>query len=112
MNYRPTSNLKFNKNFNTFFTSDIEIHSTSAEEDYDFDMPDGPGTSSRLVLELIHPRVVSCLSSLPPILLMPSTLTIYFLRNFVTKKSLQVQFSHSCHQQRRKYAAQTSGIAV
>lgn len=29
-----------------------------AEEDNDLDMPDGSGTSSRLVFKLIHPRIV------------------------------------------------------
>lgn len=30
-----------------------------AEEDNDLDMPDGSGTSSRLVFKLIHPRIVN-----------------------------------------------------
>jgi hypothetical protein len=46
------------------------------EEDYDFDMPDGSGTSSRLVFKLIHPGIVKCFIIAATVLLMPSTLVL------------------------------------
>lgn len=45
---------------NFFYQHSMNI----AEEDYDLDMPDGSGTSSRLVFKLLHPRIVKCYHAL------------------------------------------------
>ena len=98
MKCRPTLNLKCNKQILTHFLSwHRKFIRQFAEEDYDFDMSDGPGTSSRLVLELIHPRVVSCLSSSPPIIMMPSKHELLFLRNFINQKKNHVKSSFPIH---------------
>src|SRR3978361_1539275 len=52
-----------------------------AEEDYDLDMPDGSGTSSRLVFKLLHPRIVKCYHALASssVIVITSTSKIIYL---------------------------------
>lgn len=91
--YRPArQRTKIEINFNIFSPFKLKRWKFT-EEDYDLDMPDGSGAASRVVLKLIHPRIVKNSPSSPPFLLMPSTNLFPPLRNLV-------QFQFFCYQER------------
>lgn len=68
-------------------TSTLSSTPELAEEDYDHDMPDRSGTSSRLVFKFIHPRIVKCSRALPFtfvfVIVAAHPTLLYFATNFL-----------------------------
>lgn len=81
-----------------------------AEEDYDLDMPDRSGTSSRLVFKLIHPRIVKCSRTRATVSFI-ITITIIIARSKVQRYKFFAIRLHSTKNLRKAKREQTSGTA-